>query len=122
MWNNFTKKTKKAADHVSINVGGRIFETTKSTLIRSPYFTDLFDNPNPAELVNGCYFIDRSNILFELILDFLRSNRFSTHLGLVDMAALLEEFHYYRIDIFGSNSQTLVRIKFRIILHNSNLF
>lgn len=55
---------------IQLNVGGKIFETTKDTLQQSTYFASLlsrwtFDNNTP-------YFIDRSNVIFEHVLCLLR--------------------------------------------------
>jgi hypothetical protein len=59
-----------------INVGGRPFTTLKSTLEQSPYLANML-SPRGAERttyhVNGVPFVDRSPLLFEHILDFLRS-------------------------------------------------
>ena len=63
-------------DAFVMNVGGRPFTTLKSTLEQSPYFANML-SPRWAEsttyYVNGAPFVDRSPLLFEHILDFLRS-------------------------------------------------
>jgi hypothetical protein len=63
---------------VKLNVGGKIFETTTETLtINSEYFVALFSNNfeqyfDENKIQTKEIFIDRSNIAFEYILDYLR--------------------------------------------------
>ena len=63
---------------VRLNVGGRIFETTISTLRRSPgsLFDDLFDGEEYKQLItrdDGTLFIDRCPEYFSVILNQLRN-------------------------------------------------
>ena len=56
---------------ITLNVSGRQFRTTKSTIFRSPYFQILIqqrDNKMP----DGSTFIDADPDVFEYVLSFLR--------------------------------------------------
>ncbi|KAN0029418.1 hypothetical protein ACTA71_007545 [Dictyostelium dimigraforme] len=60
---------------ISLNVGGRIFSTTRSTIIRDKdsMLAKMFsENWDSAKDINGAYLIDRSPDYFTPILNFLR--------------------------------------------------
>ena len=54
---------------VKINVGGKIFETTRQTLANSSYFSSYFSRWNNGNII----FVDRSYERFEHVLAFLRN-------------------------------------------------
>jgi hypothetical protein len=85
-------------DVVTINVGGRTFSTFRETLMRfeSTYFYALLNSGNFNPGPDGSYFIDRSPIHFELIMDYLRSGEFSKgKLKRCEMEELRKELDYY---------------------------
>ncbi|KAF3031155.1 hypothetical protein E8E11_000733 [Didymella keratinophila] len=98
-------------DAFVINVGGRPFTTLKSTLEQSPYFANML-SPRWAESttyhVNGAPFVDRSPLLFEHILDFLRSAAppiFWTRTNGFDLplyASLLREAEYLQVEALAT--------------------
>jgi hypothetical protein len=58
---------------IKLNVGGKRFETLRSTLLSlETYFTGLLDCDIPP---SGEYFIDRDGKKFPAILNYLRGNR-----------------------------------------------
>ncbi len=62
---------------VKLNVGGRHFATTRTTLTSHPdsVLAKMFSDPNPAMLdEEGRYFIDRDGEVFKVILEYLRSH------------------------------------------------
>jgi len=66
-----------SGDIVTLNVGGRLFTTTRMTLTSEPdsVLGRMFDISSPippARLVDGAYFLDANPDVFEVILDFLR--------------------------------------------------
>ena len=60
---------------VKLNVGGTIYITTKTTLLSVPdsYFGVLLSSNFKPTLIEDAFFIDRSGILFEHILNYLRT-------------------------------------------------
>jgi hypothetical protein len=98
-------------DAFIINVGGRPFTTLKSTLKQSTYFVNML-SPHWAESttyhVNGAPFVDRSPLLFEHILDFLRSAAppiFWTRTNGFDLplyASLLREAEYFQVEALAT--------------------
>jgi hypothetical protein len=94
-------------DPFVINVGGRPFTTLKSTLKQSPFFANMLSArwaESTAYHVDGAPFVDRSPLLFEHILDFLRSAAppiFWTRTNGFDLplyASLLREAEYFQIE------------------------
>lgn len=89
-----------------INVGGRSFTTLKSTLEQSPFLSAMLSShwAGSTCCVNGMPFVDRSPILFEHILDFLRSSAppiFWTRTNGFDLplyASLLREAEYFQLE------------------------
>jgi hypothetical protein len=90
-----------------INVGGRPFTTLRSTLEQSPYFANMLSpcwTESTTYHVSGAPFVDRSPLLFEHILNFLRSTAppvFWTRtdgFGLPLYASLLREAEYFQVD------------------------
>ncbi len=64
---------------VRLNVGGRHFTTTRTTLTSFTYSVigRMFSKPNPTMLdEEGRYFIDRDGDAFVPVLEYLRSNRY----------------------------------------------
>lgn len=74
---------KKKNEIVGLNIGGHIFQTTRSTLTlgepHSPnYFTKILSGVYSADYDNqGNIFIDRDGAIFHFILSYLRERRYS---------------------------------------------
>jgi hypothetical protein len=93
-------------DPFMINVGGRSFTTLKSTLEQSPFLNAMLSNQWAGSTcyVNGMPFVDRSPLLFEHILDFLRSSVppiFWTRMNGFDLplyARLVHEAEYFQLE------------------------
>ena len=66
--------TRSNASIVKLNVGGRVFHTTRHTLSLCEYFQIVLDGPlQHGTDEHGRLFIDRSPELFAIILQFLRT-------------------------------------------------
>lgn len=93
-----------------INVGGRSFTTLKSTLEQSPFLNAMLSNQWAGSTcyVNGMPFVDRSPLLFEHILDFLRSSVppiFWTRANGFDLplyASLIHEAEYFQLEALAT--------------------
>jgi len=79
---------------VKLNVGGTLFETTPSTLVQSKFFVALL-NGKFTEDPTAVIFIDRSGMLFEHVLNFLRNPDYR-YTG--DNSSFIQELDYYGID------------------------
>ncbi len=94
----------------TINVGGRTFTTLKSTLEQSPFLAAILSSQWAKSTcsINRTPFVDRSPVLFEHILDFLRSSVppvFWTRTNGFDLAlyaSLLREAEYFHIETLAT--------------------
>jgi hypothetical protein len=91
-------------DLVNLNVGGTIYTTTKSTLLRprgpksaETFFHALFSGRFPlSQDVNGNIFIDRDGALFRHVLNFCRTGKWFDHcLSPFEKEALEEEAAFF---------------------------
>jgi hypothetical protein len=89
-------------DLITLNVGGKFFATFKRTLMRfdDSYFYGLLNSGQFLPGPDGSYFIDRSPVHFELIMDYLRKGELCIH-GLQEweIEDLEEELDYYLLQI-----------------------
>lgn len=88
---------------IKLNIGGQIFETTKSTLlsIQDTYFTGMLDESHEFSktLKDGTYFIDRDNKYFGYILKFLRNGMINIDgLKYCELKDIVDEAEYYLIE------------------------
>ncbi|CAH1240593.1 KCTD9 [Branchiostoma lanceolatum] len=91
-------------DWISVNVGGTLFTTTRSTLVtKEPesMLARMFDDESTslwshARDDSGAYLIDRSPLYFEPILNFLRHGRLILNQG-VNPEGVLEEAKFFGI-------------------------
>ena len=74
------------SDRIKLNVGGKIFETTKTTLVQSTYFQTMIDRWKMEEI----QFLDRSSEGFEHILNYLRNTQY-----------VIPKQYLYEIDFYG---------------------
>ena len=60
---------------IKLNVGGRVFLTSEETLTGTySMLSVLVQHPNPAQQIDGHYFIDRDPDTFRWILNYLRGS------------------------------------------------
>lgn len=91
-----------AEDWITLNVGGRCFTTSKSTLtakepnsMLARMFSDLFTPSNID--AKGAYLIDRSPTYFEPILNYLRNGQLIYDTN-VNPEGILEEAKFFGVD------------------------
>jgi hypothetical protein len=106
----YLSTTTTMTEAFTINVGGRSFTTLKSTLERSPFLATMLSSDWAGSIccVNDVPFVDRNPLLFEHILDFLRSSAppiFWTRTNGFDLplyASLLREAEYFQIEALAT--------------------
>jgi len=97
---------------LTINVGGRIFRTTASTLRKAPFFDSLLRHSEGvlgAAVDNaGHHFVDRSGDLFAHVLDYLRSGYWllGEKAGDLEFVEVLrQESEFYGLDAHGREAR-----------------
>ncbi|KAJ3057223.1 hypothetical protein HK097_010583 [Rhizophlyctis rosea] len=67
-------------DLIDLDLGGKHFRTTRSTLVTSPMLESLVTKHWKERSTAGAIFIDRSPDMFQIILDWLREGTITHHL------------------------------------------
>ena len=89
--------TRSNASIVKLNVGGRVFHTTRHTLSLCEYFKIVLDGPlQHGTDEQGRLFIDRSPELFAIILQFLRTPQRPA--AVTDKHALIHECGFFGLE------------------------
>ena len=89
---------------VKLNVGGHLFATLKSTLLKheNSYFADILNNKNKSDVIydeNKAIFIDRNPKYFEFIIEYLRTGFMEAFIkDNHSLKRLTEEAIYYKLD------------------------
>lgn len=91
------------ANLVKLNVGGTIFTTFKTTLIKAKYFESYFERWDNKEEI----FIDESPKLFEHVLCYLRNSDYP-----------IAPEYYYLLDYYGIKYEEPSKKKERKIINN----
>jgi len=92
----------KGKQIIKLNVGGKIFTTSKSTLlsIKDTYFYSLVSSGKWKPEEDGAFFIDRNPKHFDRILDFLRTGELDTRdINSYGMEKLKKDCEYFIIDL-----------------------
>ncbi|CAJ0565645.1 unnamed protein product, partial [Mesorhabditis spiculigera] len=90
-------------DVVRLNVGGTLFCTTRTTLLRDPssIFSRVLDSdeetPSIVHLEDGSIFIDRDGQMFTYILQYMRSGKLILPEDFKDAGRLMDEAHYFNL-------------------------
>lgn len=83
---------------IRLNVGGKYFDTSKQTLeFGSEYFKTLINETyGSTKQPDGSYFIDRSPLTFEIILNYLRGYAWTSDLVPANLLPLfIEDCNFY---------------------------
>merc|ERR1712079_202184 len=92
---------------ITLRVGGRIFRTSKATLLKSLYFKALLGNKFGDQARDGSYFIDRDGDFFKYIMRFLRNGRVTV--SAEDIEDIAVEAQYYQIPMDFTEALRRVR-------------
>jgi len=92
---------------VKLNVGGRVFLTAKETLTDrgANMLSVMIEHQNPAQVVDGHYFIDRDPETFRWVLNYLRGSRVLPPKNSTQMLLLKEEAEYFALDELSTRIQ-----------------
>ncbi|XP_072018419.1 BTB/POZ domain-containing protein KCTD21-like [Amphiura filiformis] len=88
------------ADIITLNVGGHIYTTTKTTLTSYPdsMLECMFSGKLPSAVdKQGNYFIDRDGTVFRHVLNFLRTSRLVLPMNFTEYELLGAEADFYQI-------------------------
>ncbi|PIC49208.1 hypothetical protein B9Z55_007890 [Caenorhabditis nigoni] len=87
-------------DIVKLNIGGSIFQTSKSTLTKfDGFFRTMFEIGIPIiKDDSGAIFIDRDSKHFRLILNFMRDGDLDLQKYLEDVTEIQKEAEFYLLD------------------------
>jgi hypothetical protein len=122
-------------DFVQMNVGGKIFELQKSTLLRykNSIFPGLFSNSELLQDKNKILFLDRPPNLFEEILNHLRQQNNIIKFKSIEYTKIIEnEIEFYGLQTYlhvqksfqseSTKNQDEIPSKLTNIIFNINLF
>jgi len=102
------KQPKNASQIITVNVGGRIYATTKGTLHKSEFFAALL-NMADQQILNcgrdsdGNLFIDRNGRVFEGVLETLRTGAVVLPPG-VSRLQMRHELEFFGVDVTTPDS------------------
>ncbi|EGC34912.1 hypothetical protein DICPUDRAFT_98057 [Dictyostelium purpureum] len=103
------------SEWVSLNVGGRIFSTTRTTILRdkesmlAKMFSESWDS---AKDINGAYLIDRSPDYFAPLLNFLRCGTITIDDG-INIEGVYQEARFFNITGMVDKLASMVERKSR---------
>ncbi|XP_072172546.1 BTB/POZ domain-containing protein KCTD8-like [Diadema setosum] len=98
------------ASYIGLNVGGKIYETSKTTLTRQPgsFFSPLVSGSIPSERDDqGNYRIDRDGEIFRYVLNYLRDNKLILPEGFNELRLLEREADFYLLESLKADIQAL---------------
>lgn len=96
---SFDAPGHQSRDHIRLNVGGKLFETTVSTIQSGGRDSLLYALSNRPAHESDPIFIDRDPDIFSILLSLLRSNRLPSTGQRFSKQELADEALYYGIDL-----------------------
>jgi hypothetical protein len=101
---------------VKLNVGGTIYWTTEETLTNRGFnmLSSMVSHSNPAQLVDGAYFIDRDPVPFRWLLNYLRGSNILPPRTSPELWLLREEAEYFSVDGLCRSIQHILEPEFKI--------
>lgn len=91
---------KQQEERIILNIGGRKFETSQSTLLSQDSLLSKLIQKDPPKDDSKVYFIDRNPRSFDFVLDFFRGRTFDPRVLPVDKVALRQipvEAEFYKL-------------------------
>lgn len=102
----------KMAEIIKVNVGGKLYDITKNTLVKIPYFVDMIKDCNDNQII----FVERSSLVFDHVLAYVIDNN---HPYPLDLCYELYFYgvSYHKSDIFRVNiSEKIFEVKLTTLL------
>ena len=100
------------SDWLKLNVGGQIFQTTRTTLLSEPnsMLANMLTNDQLEKDDQGNYLIDRSPKYFEPLLNYLRYRKLIIDPG-VNVQGVYEEAKYFGIESAIPDIEEMLRLQ-----------
>lgn len=100
---------------VKLNVGGTVYLTTIETLTNrgENMLTALIKHQNPAQMIDGGYFIDRDPLVFRWILLYFRGSNILPLRSSTELWLLREEAEYFAVDGLLTRIQHILSPSFK---------
>lgn len=102
-----------ASDWIELNVGGRLFSTTRQTLTSHPdsMLCRMFSQQylKSSKMKNDAYLLDRSPIYFDFILNYLRTGQLIFDHN-INPEGILTEARYYGLEDLARELESIVSI------------
>jgi len=96
------ENAEKAKTIINLKIGGPIFTTSKSTLLKfeGSYFHTLLGSDRWKPEEDGCYFVDRSPEYFKYLMEYMRTGTLETEgLSQKDIDHIHSDFDYYQVPL-----------------------
>ncbi|XP_071495102.1 uncharacterized protein [Diadema antillarum] len=103
-----------ATSHVGLNVGGKIFRTSRTTLTRDPdcFFSLMLSGRIPsARDDDGNYLIDRDGDIFRHVLNYLRGGQLLLPTGFNELHQLLGEADFFQLKALKGHVEGLIEVE-----------
>nr|XP_054770372.1 putative potassium channel regulatory protein [Lytechinus pictus] len=100
-------------NYVGLNVGGRIFKTSRTTLLAYPesFFSRLLDGPIPsAKDDQGNYLIDQDGEVFRHVLNFMRYNELVLPEGFKEYGVLERQADFFQLESLKSSIERHMQV------------
>nr|XP_054770371.1 BTB/POZ domain-containing protein KCTD5-like [Lytechinus pictus] len=97
---------QRQVDYVGLNVGGRIFKTSRTTLLADPesFFSGLLGGSIPsAKDDQGNYLIDQDGKVFRHVLNFMRYNELVLPEGFKEYGVLERQADFFQLESLKSS-------------------
>ena len=101
---------------IKLNVGGRIYVTSKDTLTgRAPnsMLAVMINHQNPAQMIDGAYFIDRDPEIFRWLMLYFRGSNILPKRDSPELWLLKEEAEYFAVDGLSTRIQHILCPSFK---------
>ncbi|XP_030855856.1 uncharacterized protein DDB_G0287347 [Strongylocentrotus purpuratus] len=94
-------RPRQSDNHIGLNVGGKIYLTTRDTLTRYPnsFFAIMLDSEIPSDRdTQGNYLIDRDGEIFRHVLNFMRCGKVVLPRGFSEFDLLEQEADFFSLE------------------------